>query len=56
MADMGRGTYLWRLTERLVHNAVTLSEADELGELFFRSISIKIKMQSDSLKSYGYLF
>ena len=48
-ADLG-----W-FTQRLVHNAITLSQSNQRGELFFAGVSVQNKVQSNLFKTDGHI-
>ena len=48
-ADLG-----W-FTQRLVHDAITLSQSNQRGELFFAGVSVQNKVQSNLFKTDGHI-
>ena len=48
-ADLGS------VTQRLVNDAVALSQSNQRGELFFAGIGVQVEMQSNFLKTDGHI-
>ena len=48
-ADLGS------VTQRLVNDAVALSQSNQRGELFFAGVGVQIEMQSNFLKADGHV-
>jgi len=49
-ADLGR------MTKRLVNDAIAFGQSNQCRDLLFAGISIQIKVQSNLLKTNGYIF